>query len=77
MPESHAGAHAQHMRESLAEPAFHPAGGDQHEFLCERIGSRCGQQPAEAAGEHIGTVSTMQVKRHRPPDYDAADRPYP
>lgn len=72
--DEHAGAHAQHMRESLAEPAFHTAGGDQHEFLGERIGSRHGQQPAEAVGEHIGTASTMQVKRHRSPDYDAASQ---
>jgi len=46
--DEHAGAHAQHMRESLTEPAFHPAGGDQHELLCERIGARRGEQPAEA-----------------------------
>ena len=62
------------MRQTLAQPALHPSRGHQNQFLGEGIGRRHGEQLAEAVGEQICAVGTMEVKRHRPPHYDAADR---
>jgi hypothetical protein len=58
---------AEHVREPLAQPAFHAARRHQHELLGERIGKRIGQQPAEPVGEEVGAISTMEMKRHREP----------
>ncbi len=71
--ERDAGAHpvgaarpaAQHERKPLAQPAFHAAGSDQHQFLRERVGLGIGQQRAEPVGKQIGALGTVQVKRHR------------
>lgn len=58
---------AKDVREALAEPAFHPACGHQHEFLGKRIGQRRGEQRAESVREQIRALGAVQVKGHRSP----------
>ena len=60
----------QHVREPLAEPALHAACRHQHQLLGERVGQRGGQQVAQPVGEQVGAIGPVEVKRHRPSDYD-------
>ena len=58
-------AAAEHMRQPLTQPALDPLGGDDDQFLGERVGQRIGQEGAKAVGEEIGSFSAVQVQAHR------------
>ena len=58
------------VREPLAQPALDALGRHDDELFGERVRQGIGQQRAEAVGEEVGALSTMEVKRHRASDYD-------
>ena len=55
-------AAAEDVRQPLAQPALDALGGDDDQFLGERVGQGVGQQGAEAVGEEVGSFSAVQVQ---------------
>ncbi len=51
---------AQHERKPLAQPAFHAAGSDQHQFLRERVG--LGRPAARRARRRCGSARSARCR---------------